>query len=249
MVAGMVEETVVMVEEEVVEEAVAGVVEEVTEEGVVAGAVVEIEVVDQLLILPGEGDKGLQRDDPHPRRITMRMLIMPPERHQREILITMITMPLRLGLQGIHMVLHRREGLLLTRMLLIRMQPRRPGDTLRLLLPVRLPEIRIMMIPTMLPARMQPLHLPGQLQNQIRMQPTLMREHHHPRQILMQQLLEQTHMLAPTHMEDLRPLQRVLLTLELLLKIHMLRILMPEIRTREPLQIPMLQIRMRGLPL
>ena len=59
MVAGMVEETVVMVEEEVVEEAVAGVVEEETEEGVAVGDVVEIEVVDQLRILPGEGDKGI----------------------------------------------------------------------------------------------------------------------------------------------------------------------------------------------
>ena len=175
---------------------------------------------------------------------------MPLERHQREILITTITMPHRLGLLGIHMLLHHREGLLLIRTLLTRMQHRQPGGTLRLLLPVRLPEIRIMMILIMPRARTQHLHLPGQLLKQILTQLILTREHLQPQRLIhMQRLLEQTHMLAPTRMEDPRHLQHMLPILELLPKIPMLRILMLEIRTRDQLQTRMLQIRMRGRPL
>ena len=202
----------------------------------------------QYNVISNQISPGLLRDEPRPRLITTMIPIMPLERHLREILITMIIMPHHLGLLEIHTLLHLREGLLLIHMLLTRMQHHQQGATRRLLLPVRLPEIRIMMIPIMPPARMQHqrLLLLVLLLQLTPMPLTPMRDHLQLRQIHMQLLLEQTHMLAQIHTQDLKHQQPVLPTLELLLKIHMLRIHMPEIHIKGQLQIHTLLIHMRG---
>lgn len=133
----------------------------------------------------------------------MKIPIMHPERLLQEILITMITMRLRLGLLEIHMLLHLREGLLLTHTLPTHMQHRQPDATL-LLPQVRLPETHIMTIPTMQPVRMQHQRL---LLPALQLTLTLLiltRDHLQRKQTRMQLLPEQTRMLAQTRMPELK---------------------------------------------